>query len=115
MALLSLILLCAEYFIIRFALFDLHGMKEWPLCLFIGCVIAAVVSRFAGLKILPIAAAVSYAAGFAAGVIFHMEGADPGGGRTDNLWLIWTAVVVAAVVISGIAERVKAKKSGNGA
>ena len=104
MFLLSFATLCFGYFVIRYILFDFHGMKQWPLVLLVGCVVVIVVSYLAHSKILPLVTSISYPLGFAVGAMFHTTTFDDAVGRTDNLWIIWTAVIMIAMIVSGIVE-----------
>lgn len=92
--LVSLGILCAGYILVRYILLDLHGMKQWPLALFLPGAAIIGLSFFAGAKQVPVVTALSYLLGFAAGLVFQSDGTDPGGGRTNNLWIIWTVVFV---------------------
>ena len=83
------VLLTAFYFIVRFCLFDLHGMKQYPLILFAAASFVIAVSMVFNARLLTVFSFGGYAVGFLLGYIFHSEGTDPGGGATDNLWIIW--------------------------
>ena len=107
--LVSFAILCFGYFVIRYMLFDFHGMKQWPLVLLVGCVVVIVVSYLAHSKILPLVTSISYPLGFALGAMFHTTTFDHAVGRTDNLWMIWTAVILIAMIVSGIVEFIKFK------
>ena len=85
----------------RFAFFELHGMREWPFDLWIAGVVVILVSLIAKKQLVPWFTSVGYLVGFLTGVIFHTEGFDPGGGRTDNLWQIWT-IVFAVCILAGV-------------
>ena len=110
MFLLSFATLCFGYFVIRYILFDFHGMKQWPLVLLVGCVVVIVVSYLAHSKILPLVTSISYPLGFAVGAMFHTTTFDDAVGRTDNLWIIWTAVIMIAMIVSGIVEFIILKR-----
>ena len=85
----------------RYAFFALHGMKEWPVDLFILGVASLLVSLFARKQYVPWFTAIGYFLGFWGGVLFHTEGTDQGGGKIDNLWVIWT-VVFLMCILAGI-------------
>lgn len=110
-SLLSLVILCFGYLTVRFALFAIHGMKDWPLFLFVSCVVVIAISTAVGAKLLPLATSFSYIVGFALAYLLKTEAYDQGGGKTDNLWIIWTIVIIAVTTISAVAEFVKAKKA----
>ena len=82
----------------HYVFFDLHGMKEWPVDLFIAGLVALMVSLFARKQYVPWFTAGGYVFGFLLGVLFHTEGTDPGGGKTDNLWIMWTAVFLVCIL-----------------
>lgn len=94
-------ILLIGFVLCRYVFFDLHGMKEWPIDLFIAGLAALLVSLFARKQYVPWFTAGGYVLGFLLGVLFHTEGTDPGGGKTDNLWIIWT-VVLAVCILAGI-------------
>jgi len=90
----------------RFVFFGLHGMKEWPLDLFLAGLIVLTLSLITKKRIIAWFTSIGYLVGFFAGVLFHTEGFDPGGGRTDNLWQIWTVTFIVCIVAGAIAETV---------
>ena len=100
----SLSALLTGFVICRYVFFDLHGMKEWPLDLLILGLVVLLISLLAGKKYFPWFASCGYHIGFWLGVIFHAEGFDPGGGRTDNLWQIWTIVFVVCILAGVVLE-----------
>ena len=93
--------------ICRYAAFGIHGMEEWPVDLLIAGLVVQLVSLFAGKQAVPWFNAVGYSIGFWLGVIFHKEGFDPGGGRTDNLWQIWTIVFVICIFAGVVVEIIR--------
>ena len=93
-------ILCAGYVLARYVFFDLHGMKEWPLMLFVCGIVVIGISLIAKGKQTPIFTALSYIAGFVAGAIFQTDGLDAGSGKTNNLWIIWTVVFVCFTLAS---------------
>lgn len=97
-------ILLIGFLMCRFAFFELHGMREWPFDLWIAGVVVILVSLIAKKQLVPWFTTVGYFFGFLAGVIFHTEGVDPGGGRTDNLWQIWTIVFVVGILAGVIFE-----------
>lgn len=92
--LLSLGVLCIGFLLFRYVLFDIHGMKQFPLGLFVIGVISLVISFFFNGKITPICTAFAYIIGFSIGVLFQEDGIDAGGTATNNLWIIWSVVFV---------------------
>ena len=110
LCLISLAVLCVGFVIIRYTLFSAHGMKEWPLVLFIAGLLVIGTSYFMGARQVPAFAALSYIIGYAIGAIFQTNGFDPGGGRTNNLWVIWTVVFVCFTLASILTELLAARK-----
>ena len=99
--LLSLCVLSIGFVLCRYVFFDIHGIKQLPVWLFVVGVISMAVSFFLEGKTTPICTAVAYIVGFIAGAIFQTNGVDAGGGTTNNLWIIW-AVVFVCLMIAGI-------------
>lgn len=99
--LLSLGVLCIGFLLFRYVLFDIHGMKQFPLGLFVIGVISLVISFFFNGKITPICTAFAYIIGFSIGVLFQEDGIDAGGTATNNLWIIWSVVFV-FIILGGI-------------
>lgn len=59
------------------------------------------------------AAAFGYIFGFILGAIFNTDGLDPGGGRTNNFWIIWTSGLLLCIVsgfVADIALKLKSSK-----
>jgi len=108
--LISLGILCLGYVLTRFVFFDLHGMKQWPLVLFLCGIIVIAISFIAKAKQVPIFTALSYIAGFTVGAIFQTDGLDAGGGKINNLWIIWTVVFVCFILASILTELLAARK-----
>lgn len=88
----------------RYVFFNLHGMKEWPVNLFIVGTAALLVSLLARKQYVPWFIAGGYVLGFCLGVLFHTEGTDPGGGKTNNLWIIWTVVFLVCILAGILCE-----------
>lgn len=92
---LSLAAILASYLMFRYLLFDLHGMKEFPLTLCMAGVFLVVVTGLIRKdKVSPPLIALGYIGGFAAGVLFNY---DYGEGL-NNLWIIWMWCFVGASV-----------------
>jgi len=101
--LLSLGVLLTGFVICRYVVFGvIHEMEEWPVDLLVVGLAVQLISLLARKQYAPWLSAVGYSLGFWIGTIFHKEGFDPGGGRTDNLWQIWTIVFVVCI-LAGIA------------
>ena len=65
--LVSLGILCAGYLLTRYILFDLHGMKQWPLVLFVCGIVVMGASFLAKAEQVPVFTALSYTGGFFVG------------------------------------------------
>lgn len=97
----SLAGLAVLYWVVRYPLFALHGMKEWPLDLFVfGVVIIAVSGLLLCGKVLPVCTAAGYGAGFGLGVIFQFDY----GHSQNSLWIIWTGVYLVLILAGVMAE-----------
>lgn len=96
--------LLAGFLLCRFAFFGLHGMKEWPLDLLLAGLVVITMSLLTKKQIIAWFTAAGYLAGFFVGVLFHREGFDPGGGRTDNLWILWTVAFMVCIVAGAITQ-----------
>ncbi len=102
----SIIGLTGSYLLLRYPLFILHGMKDWPLVLFLVGAVILVISGFVlSRKLLPAFTLIGYVAGFILGYIFQFDYGD----GLNNLWMIWTCVYLAAI-LAGIAAEIFCKK-----
>ena len=110
-SLIALIILVIGFILIRYSLFKLHGMIQWPFILAILCFVVVIVSFVAKAAITPLSASISYIVGFLLAYIFQTNGTDQGGGRTSNLWLIWTMAIIVTIVVSSIYEIVRSRKT----
>lgn len=109
--LVSLGILCAGFVLTRYIFFDFHGMKQLPLILLL-CGIAVIgIAFLAKAKTVSAFTALAYIVAFAAGAIFQTDGVDAGGGRTNNLWIIWTVVFVCFIVAAVIMEIIATRKT----
>ena len=98
--------LFAGFLLCRFAFFGLHGMKEWPLDLLLAGLVVVTISLITKKQMIAWFTSAGYLLGFFVGVLFHSEGFDPGGGRTDNLWILWTVTFMVCIVAGAITETV---------
>lgn len=90
----------------RYVFFGLHGMTEWPLVLLQLGLVVLLVSLLARKQYAPWFISVGYFLGFWIGVLLHTHGFDPGGGKTDNLWGIWTVVFVICILAGFLFEAI---------
>ena len=103
--LLSLCVLSIGFVLCRYVFFDIHGMKQLPVWLFVVGVVSMAVSFFLEGKTTPICTSVAYIVGFIAGAIFQADGVDAGGGTTNDLWIIWIIVFVCITLAGIICEK----------
>ncbi len=88
-----------SYWLCRFIFFDMHGMKSWPNTLaMVGLTIIVVATIYRN-HIIPVATLVGYMGGFILAMIFNTDGIDPGGGGTNNAWIIWGTVFIFSILI----------------
>jgi hypothetical protein len=96
--------LCLCFLLCRFAFIDMHGSYQYPvLLLFVGFVVVGIAAVFDGRKIMT-GTVIGYIGGFAAGIIFGIDGADQGGGATNSWWVIWTVSFVIMIIVGVIWE-----------
>lgn len=106
--LLSLGLLLLAFVVCRYVPFGIDGMKEWgwPVDLLLAGIVALLILLIARKKYAPWFIPAGYFLGFLLGVLFYTEGTDPGGGKTDNLWQIWTLAFLAFILIGIVTDTV---------
>lgn len=104
-------ILCAGFALCRYTFFDLHGMKQLPALLFAVGAVSLSISFFAKGKTAPVLIPLAYIVGFAAGVVFQTDGSDAGGARTNDLWIIWTAVFICLTAAGLLCQHIR-KKAG---
>lgn len=107
---LSLGILGISYWLIRYPLFSLHGMKEFPLILF--CT-AGVIIAISGIglrhKVVPLCISAAYPVGFVLGYLFETDGPH----ETNNFWVIWLCTFAAALLAGigmGLIGKARARK-----
>lgn len=105
-----LMALCGGFVLCRYILFPMHGMREWPVVLFIAGTAVIIAAFLVRARYVPAAASVAYTLALLIGVLFQTDGVDPGGGRTNNLWIIWTVVFIGLIFISVCFELLVKKK-----
>lgn len=91
-----------SYLLIRFPLFNMHGMKDLPnmlAILSIGTIVMA--SIFKKRKVF-IGVIVGYIGGFAFAMLFNSNGFDQAGGATNNAWIIWTVFLILSILFTMI-------------
>ena len=110
-SLISLGVLAIGFVLIIYPLFKLHGMIQWPMTLAIICLAVIIVSIVLKAAITPLSTSASYIIGFFIAYIFQSDGTDPGGSRTNNLWIIWTVIIAVTAIVSSIYEFVRSRKT----
>lgn len=110
----ALLLMGVFCLVFRVPLFSWHGMKDFPIYLLLAGAIAIILSDLLNCYIyISLFTCVGYVAGFFCGCLFRESTFDPGGGRLDNMWLIWVqsygASMLAGILIE-ILGRHKRKK-----
>ncbi len=105
--------LIGTYLVLRYPLLFLHGMKQWPLALFLVGVIIIVISGLVlNRKILPFFTLAGYIVGFIFGCIFQFD-YGPDYNRLNSFWIIWTCVYLAAILAGIAAEIICGKRKAN--
>lgn len=89
-----------SYLLVRFVLFDLHGMKEWPNYLAILSISFIVGASILKKKKVFIGVVFGYIVGFAVALIFNTSSVDATGGATNNTWLIWSVFLLVSTFVS---------------
>ena len=98
----SLISLISMYLIIRYPLFSLHGMKDWPFILFCANAVIIVIASMVFYKQkLPSFVTSAYAISFVIGYLFQF---DYGHGL-NSMWIIWTVSNFIIIIIGFIYEK----------
>lgn len=108
------IVLLAGFIVFRFVLFDMHGMKQWPIDLLAAGLVLSLVGALIKGYFTCCFTVVGYIFGFAAMVNFALSGVDAGGGASNNGWIIWLAVFVIGAVLGiviDIAMKLRTKKA----
>lgn len=93
----SIIALSAAFFLCRYVFFELHRMKQWTFILFASGIIIIIIAAVFKSRSLMLLTPIGYIGGFTIGMLFGIDGTDPGGGRTNNTWIIWTVCFLIAI------------------
>lgn len=108
--LVSGVILLLSFVVCRYGLFDLHGMKSWPLFLLVVGGVFFLVALGMGSRYLPLFTAVGYPLSFAVGLVFRQGGPNPHGGNMDRLWLVWLVAYLCMIAAGGIVELIARKR-----
>jgi len=92
-------LLGISYLLCRFSFFQMHGMKQLPNLLAILSIVIIVIATIFGNRITPLATVIGYMGGFILAMIFNTDDVDPGGGSTNNAWIIWGVAFILSILI----------------
>lgn len=89
-----------SYLLVRFPLFEMHGMKDWPDLLAILSIVIIVMASILKKRRVFVGVIVGYLGGFILAMIFRQEGFDAGGGATSNGWIIWTVFFLFSIALA---------------
>ncbi|HCY06137.1 MAG TPA: hypothetical protein DHS57_02275 [Erysipelotrichaceae bacterium] len=103
----SILILIFSFLIFNYPLFSLHGMKQFPLMIFILAFSISLVSIFFKNDIVPVFASSGYVVGFEIALFLQSENFDPGGGKTSNFWIIWGSITVIFIIVGIIVSKIK--------
>ena len=102
----ALIVLFVEYLLLRYPLFYLHRMKEWPLDLVAAALVISGIAVWVRNSTVPVCTAIGYAVGFLAGYFFQTTDSIKG---TNNLWIVWTITMIGFILLGVILNMIIAK------
>ena len=88
----------------RYVFFDVHGMKEFPATLLVLGLVVMLISILTSKKVVPYFISVGYIIGFVFGFLFQVTKMDANGVSVNNLWVIWTSVYVAFIIVGFFCE-----------
>ena len=88
----------------RYVFFDVHGMKEFPTTLLILGLVVMVISAITSKKVLPYFISAGYIIGFVFGFLFQVTKMDANGVSANNLWVIWSGVYVAFIIVGFLCD-----------
>ena len=94
----SLGILMVGFALGRYVFFDVHGMKEFPVTLFVLGLAVMLISVLTSKKVLPYFISAGYLIGFVFGFLFQVTKMDANGVSVNNLWVIWAGVYVAFII-----------------
>jgi len=106
-------LLGISYWLCRYTFFEMHGMKQWPNLLAILSIAILVIATIFGNRIISATTVIGYMGGFILAMTFNTDGIDPGGGRTNNAWIIWGTIFSFSILIGFIFTFISKQKHEN--
>ena len=95
----SILFLILGFILCRYILFRSHGMKEWPVVLFLAGVIVLGISIYRKKLYLPLFVSLGYPISWVIGAFTQSDSVDPGGGFTNNLWLTMAAICLFSIIV----------------
>ena len=95
----SIVVLIVEFIICRYILFDMHGMKEYPMYLFILGVIVLLIAAFLKSRFVATLTVLGYIMGFVYSTSFG----------SDKDWLVWGIIYIIFIAL-GIFVEVEHRK-----
>ncbi len=103
----SLGVLILSWLLLRFPLFSLNGMKQFPMALFlVGVAVIALAGLAGNWKFLPVMTAVGYPLGFFLGYLFQQDD----GNELNSLWCLWLIFFLAALIIGLAGSLIRKEK-----
>ena len=88
----------------RYVFFDVHGMKEFPVTLLVLGLAVMLSSVLTVQKVLPYFISAGYIIGFVFGFLFQVTKMDANGISANNLWVIWSGVYVAFIIVGFLCD-----------
>lgn len=103
----TLLVLGVSYWFCRFAMLDFHGMKQWPTLLCVVAFAVLMLSLIFKKHWLSAATNLGYLGGFGIAILFNSDHIDAAGVPSNNLWIIWAAILLACILIGVVIELVR--------
>lgn len=82
--------LVLSYLLVRYGLFSLHGMKAWPPLMALLALALLELALYKNKKRMQVFLVAAYSLTFLGAKLFSTKAYDPGGGRLDNIWVLWS-------------------------
>lgn len=95
----SLTALLSGFLVIRFMLFGMHGMKQWPFMLFIAAAVVCAVGALIKAYFTACITSAGYIIGFAIALSLSKTTIDASGAAVNNLWFIWLTVILICIIM----------------
>ena len=93
--------------------FVVQKSEQWPIILFLFGITIIIISSLFYLKKTMVFTVSGYIFGYLFAKILNKNGIDPGGGRTNNLWMIWLIsfliIIIIGIIWEIIDRRIKSK------